>query len=121
MGMCQLLSQLQCDVLFSMTVVLSYSRKVLWLKLASTNRDPTVTLGYYLECVNKVHGISTIHQLQDDFLCICCMLIGCPKVVHLDRGVENSLIAECQIAFRLSATGKLSGANSVRFGSSPTN
>ena len=38
------------------SVILSYSRKVLWLRLTSTNRDPAVTLGYFLECINAVNG-----------------------------------------------------------------
>ena len=46
---------------------------------------------------------------------------GCPRVIRLDCGVENTLIAECQIAFRLHGGDALSGIKSVRFGSSPTN
>lgn len=49
------------------------------------------------------------------------MLKGCPKVIRCDRGSENFLIAESQIAFRLNHGDLLSGEKSVRFGSSPSN
>ena len=29
---------------------------MLWLKVGSTNRDPSVTLGYYLDCVANLRG-----------------------------------------------------------------
>ena len=29
----------------------------MWLKVAATNRDPSVTLGYYLDCVANLRGI----------------------------------------------------------------
>jgi len=33
-----------------------YSRKILWLKVASTNNDPYVIAGYFLDCVTKLGG-----------------------------------------------------------------
>ena len=47
--------------------------------------------------------------------------IGCPKAITFDRGGENNIIAESQIAFRLNDNDGLSGEKSVRFGSSPSN
>ena len=39
----------------------------------------------------------------------------------MDKGTENTLIAQSQIAFRLHGIDTLSGIKSVRTGSSPTN
>ena len=30
----------------------SFSRKIIWLTLATTNRDPAVTLGYFLDSIH---------------------------------------------------------------------
>ena len=35
---------------------------MLWLKVGSTNRDPSVTLGYYLECVANLRGLKYHRQ-----------------------------------------------------------
>ena len=37
-------------------LICSFSRKVIWFKLASTNHDPKVIARYYLEAVEKVKG-----------------------------------------------------------------
>lgn len=37
-----------------------YSRKIMWLKISSTNKDPMVILRYYLECVEDVAGVLLI-------------------------------------------------------------
>ena len=29
-----------------------FSRRIMWLKLATTNQDPAVILGYFLECIS---------------------------------------------------------------------
>ena len=41
--------------------------------------------------------------------------------MRFDRGVENSLIAEAQVALRMNHSDNLAGAGSVWYGSSPTN
>ena len=50
------------------------------------------------------------------------MHIGGPRVIRIDRGVKNGLIAEAQIALRMNHSDNLAGAGSIRYdGSSPTN
>ena len=34
----------------------SYSRKIMWMNLASTNKDPEVVVKYYLDVVESIGG-----------------------------------------------------------------
>ena len=34
----------------------SFSRKIMWLRIASTNNDPAVILHYYLDCITETGG-----------------------------------------------------------------
>ena len=51
-----------------------------------------------------------------DFFCI-----GFPQRVRLDKGTENTLIAQCQIALSMCQLSEQDSARSVQYGSSPTN
>ena len=46
---------------------------------------------------------------------------GCPSVLCMDRGTENSKVAAVQYAFREFHLDSLSGDHSFRFGTSPAN
>lgn len=48
-------------------------------------------------------------------------VIGCPQMVRMDRGTENSQVAQYQIAFRMSHADDLAAEKSVKYGSSPSN
>ena len=56
-----------------------FSRKLLWLKVSTTNSDPLVVANFYLECVTK-------HKIV-------------PKCVRMDRGTENIYIQDLQFFF----------------------
>jgi len=56
-----------------------FSRYIVWLKVYTTNKDPFVVAGYYLEAL-KEHG-------------------GCPRVVRADPGTENVNIKRIQNQF----------------------
>ena len=71
-----------------------FSRKLMWLKVASTNNDPLVIANYYLSCV-KAYGIA-------------------PKLLRMDRGTENIYCEDLQVFF----TGN---ANSFRYAASTRN
>ena len=57
-----------------------YSRRILWLEVSRSNKDPTIVDKYFLDC---------IHQLN-----------GAPRAIRADRGVENTIIAGIQRYFR---------------------
>ena len=57
-----------------------YSRKVLWLRAGSTNNDPYVVGGYFVDAVER--------------------LGGCPTIVRTDFGTENVCLREIQIMLR---------------------
>lgn len=78
-----------------------FSRKCLWLNVATTNNKPEVIANYYLKCVNKYKKV--------------------PALVRSDLGTENSLVECLQIAFRLDHTDEYAGANSCVKGKSTAN
>lgn len=56
-----------------------FSRKLLWLKVSTTNNDPLVIANFYLEFVTK-------HKIV-------------PNVVRMDRGTENIYVEDLQVFF----------------------
>lgn len=56
-----------------------FSRKLLWLKVSTTNNDPLVIANFYLDFVNNKKIT--------------------PKVVRFDRGTENIYIQDLQVFF----------------------
>ena len=52
--------------------IYGYSRRILWLKLSSSNNNPKVIADYYLCCVKELNLI--------------------PRVVRADRGTENVIV-----------------------------
>lgn len=67
----------------------------------------------------SVHDIFHIH-LYVTIVCIF-LVIGCPQIVRMDRGTENSEVARFQIVFRMSHADNLAAEKSIRYGSSPSN
>lgn len=78
-----------------------FSRKIIWLKLSTSNHDPRIIARYYLESVEKAKGINTCWQLV---LFYFCGYLGCPKVVRADYGTENASVAKIHLAFRMNHT-----------------
>ncbi|XP_013381978.1 uncharacterized protein LOC106152794 [Lingula anatina] len=57
-----------------------YSRRIIWLEVASTNNDPYVVCSYFANAILKINGL--------------------PNVVRADRGTENTNIAQMQTFLR---------------------
>ena len=53
-----------------------FSRKIIWLRVASNNNDPKVIASYFISCLSKLK-------------------LG-PKVIRADRGTENICVARIQ-------------------------
>ena len=78
-----------------------FSRRILWLEVASTNNDPRVVADYFL---------STIQQLG-----------GVPRLIRTDKGTENSMVAVLQQLFRNNDRDGLAGNKSIIQGKSTAN
>ena len=92
-----------------------FSRKVIWLEVASTNNDSAVIAGYYLSAVEK-YGAEV--SLLFFFFEITSTSVGCPIIVRGDRGTENSRIAYLQPFLRKNGEG---ADNSFQYGRSASN
>ena len=78
-----------------------FSRRILWLEVDSTNKDPKVVANYFL---------STVQQLK-----------GVPRLIRTDKGTENIWIATLQKFFRRNDAGGLAGHKSIIQGKSTAN
>ncbi|XP_028516806.1 uncharacterized protein LOC110245566 isoform X2 [Exaiptasia diaphana] len=78
-----------------------YSRRIMWLEVGPTNKNPAVICGYYLKCVQHIGG--------------------CPQILRTDPGSENTLIAALQCTFRRNSTDQFAGDASHRYGKSVFN
>lgn len=78
-----------------------YSRKILWLKVASSNNDPKIVAQYFLECAKEIGGI--------------------PRVVRGDPGTENGDIAGIQRFLRRNDIDEFASEKSFLFGKSVAN
>ena len=78
-----------------------FSRRILWLEVASSNNDPRIIAQYYLDCVRQLGGTA--------------------RIVRGDRGTENGNVAAIQRFFRRSAEDDFASEKSFMFGKSTSN
>ena len=78
-----------------------FSRRIVWLEVASSNNDPRIIAQYFLDYVRQLGGTA-------------CIVRG-------DRGTENGNLAAIQRFFRRSMNDDFSGDKSFMFGKSTSN
>ena len=44
-----------------MLYIYSFSRRIMWLRVGVTNKDPKVIAGFYLDTVQNIRGIVTMY------------------------------------------------------------
>ncbi len=71
-----------------------FSRKVLWMNVASTNKDPIVIVNYFLDCIRR-------HRIA-------------PRKIRMDFGTENIYCEDLQVFLT-------NDEDSFRYGSSTAN
>nr|XP_022287723.1 uncharacterized protein LOC111100295 [Crassostrea virginica] len=77
-----------------------FSRRIIWMEVYTSNSNPALIASYYLDAVK--------------------LRKGCPRKLRLDRGTENSYIAQMQIFLRTNHEDDESNACAI-FGSSNHN
>ncbi|XP_046568863.1 uncharacterized protein LOC124277257 [Haliotis rubra] len=78
-----------------------FSRCVLWMDAWTTNNDPKVVAGYYLDTVERLHG--------------------CPERIRSDAGGENRHVEQMQLLLRHDHNDRFAGSKSFLYGSSVHN
>lgn len=78
-----------------------FSRNMIWLEANTTNSDPKVISGYFIEAVKRKKG--------------------CPQRIRTDLGTENSYIEQMQIFLRRNHGDDLAGNKSFMYGKSTHN
>ena len=78
-----------------------FSRRVLWLKVGPSNKNPKNIAHFYLELVKKIQGV--------------------PRLIRADRGTENSLLRIIHIALRSNDGDSMAGERSFLYGRSVAN
>ncbi|VDI81042.1 Hypothetical predicted protein [Mytilus galloprovincialis] len=78
-----------------------FSRKILWLKATSSNKNPRIVAGHFLEYLKTSKRV--------------------PRVVRMDAGTENVIVERIQIALRSFHTDSMAGHRSVSIGRSTAN
>lgn len=78
-----------------------FSRRIVWLKASTTNNDPAVICGFFLNAVNIAEG--------------------CPRIVRGDFGTENAWIRDCQRILRQNGDDERAGFRSYIDGASTAN
>ncbi|CAG2247999.1 unnamed protein product [Mytilus edulis] len=78
-----------------------FSRKILWLKATSSNKNPRIVAGHFLEYLKTSKRV--------------------PRVVRMDAGTENVIVERIQIALRSFHADSMAGHRSVSIGRSTAN
>ena len=64
-----------------------FSRRLIWLEVRATNKNPELIGRYYLDVVRQIGGV--------------------PKKMRSDDGTENSIFEALQVYFRITTTSTL--------------
>ena len=78
-----------------------YSRRILWLEVSPTNKDPTYIARYFLDCIRQLGGV--------------------PRVVRADRGTANVNVCAIQRFLRADSEDLFAGEKSFMYGTSTSN
>ena len=78
-----------------------FSRRILWLEVQRSNKNPRLIARYFL------HNVKVSH--------------GCPARVYTDRGTENGLIAAMQCYLRAEGTDEYAGPKAHKYVKSTRN
>lgn len=78
-----------------------FSRNIIWIEAHTTNNNPKLVAGYFLQAVQTLRG--------------------CPQRIRADAGTENRHIEQMQIFLRSNHPDQYAGQKSFIYGTSTTN
>ena len=78
-----------------------FSRKILWLKVGSSNNDPRVVASYFINCIRVLNLV--------------------PRCIRADRGSENVMVCGMQRYLRRNDVDSVAGNKSFMYGTSTSN
>ena len=78
-----------------------FTRKILWLRVGSSNNNPKVIASYYMDCIRQLRLV--------------------PRAIRSDRRTENTIICGIQRFLRRNAEDLISNKNSFVYGFSARN
>ena len=104
-----------------MLLLCRYSRKVMWLKVCSSNNNPRYIASYFFNCVREAGGAKHLSYIKLIIIIICVMSLGCPTIMRTDAGTENSILAVVQPMLRHYHSDDFSQERSFLYGRSTSN
>ena len=100
-------------------VFFRYSRRVLWLKVGTSNNDPSVIAFHFLSVVKELQG--NVDYTHKHYFNYCYYFLGTPSLLCCDLGNENSHLAFLQPFLRRNSLDCYAGEHSFRYGRSVSN
>ena len=97
-----------------------FSRRIMWLRVASSNNNPKFIASFFLNCVHENEGLYKIRAVVANYK-QTHLLTGCPSILRTDAGTENSSLAYIQPVLRHNHSDEFAKESSHRYGKSTTN
>ena len=97
-----------------------FSRKILWLRVLSSNKNPRQVADLYIKCCEKYQRKNSYLYFSKPFNNSNVNTV-CPTQLRSDRGTENTVLATLQMMQRHDGRDEFAGPRSYHYGRSVFN